>query len=66
MDEGQAMTTRAWTIAMGVVGMMMYAWPVAGWDGRARSAWLSNAVTHYLSDYGDLCVGKWLPVLPGQ
>jgi hypothetical protein len=54
------MTTSKWMIAIGAAGLMACVAGVsqAGTAEPSHRA-LNRAVTHYLSDHGDLCVGKF-------
>jgi hypothetical protein len=54
------MTSKTWMIAVGVAGVLMWTCPSqAGSTAQPSQRELTSAVAHYLSDHGDLCVGKF-------
>jgi hypothetical protein len=54
------MTSKTLMIAAGVAGALMWAsGPLQAGTAQPSERELTSAVTHYLSDHGDLCVGKF-------
>lgn len=55
------MTSKSLMIAAGVAGALMWAsGPLQAGTTQPSERELTRAVTHYLSDHGDLCVGKFI------